>query len=246
MAPGALLLGLTLAACAQAEPAGGGGPPDVSVAPAPAQPAASPPSPLQGRLGRSPVVSGSLWGKIAGEAAAALGHSTSAAEPGLSPEAFLREGFWQAWGVRRSSAAEAGLEWVRLSTSTRLLLREGRVFGYLERRPVDTWDDYEIPARARFGDPAKRHFTLPDPEHPGLNRFFHLYIWQDARTRYEIVKVTDRDTLSQWTEARTGTRITLRVMQPREGEDTPFFVGAFSATELRALDRLAGPKPRRR
>ena len=134
---------------------------------------------------------------------------------------------------------------MELSSRTWLLTRGGKVFGYLERVPVDDWEDFEAPARAYFGDPGRNHFAAAEPGGRD-SRFFHVYQWQDGRTRCNIVKVTAKDTSKRWTEARTGTQIRLRVMQLAEDQTVPLYFAAFSLGELRRLGLRAPPAPRPR
>jgi hypothetical protein len=187
------------------------------------------------RLFASPVLSGELWGLEPAAAAARLGAEKPVTRAALAPTPYLASTLSRLWKVPLEGGdASPGFATTDLGGERWLLSRKGRVLGYLQKVPIDDWDYYEIAARRRFGEPGRVHFALSkDAAAKDTPEFMHMYRWKDAAAQFYILKKAPRSDTHLWREKRTGTSMSLRVLQKR-GADVPLFVGVFSAKDVPA------------
>lgn len=187
---------------------------------------------------RSPLVAGSLWSLSSADAFKRLGVSSATLSPNLTSEWFLQAGFHKLWGISASSTTNAGFQSAPAASGVWLLFRQGLLFGYVQKVPLDDWDAYEAPARKVFGSPEKiHHFVSPLVGKEGPARFLHIYQWKGRRTWFHFVKATWEDDSAQWLDRQGDARWLVGIMQ-RAGDLTiPLFMVAVDAKAVADLSK---------
>lgn len=180
----------------------------------------------------SELFDGTLWGVAPASAAARLGLPSVEPVGGLPGAEALAPALLRLWGLERSTPAFSRLA---VSADAWLLAEGGGLLGAVARVPVERWEEFEVPADRRFGEPEKLHFTVLAGTGPVRTQsYIHFYRWRDAWTEFVFMKPTDRDSAAYWLDAQTDTLLRIRIMQKAE-EGVPLFLGVFDRNRLREL-----------